>query len=171
MFNFIENGLNVKDKRHFGEKKTKIISYKALKQDIRCTCTERDETKAFKSLQNVFVGAKFHISIIKAPLLAGGFAPAFRFANSFIHTFKQYIIVFINGKQIYTKRNFPFVLKMMLKTINQWTRVLWILLPTKTLTFFEFITHINHFLYKFKLSFNLHHLSFHTDNPSIVSSF
>ncbi len=36
-------------------------------------CTERDETKAFKrvSLQNVFVGAKFHISIIKAPLLAG----------------------------------------------------------------------------------------------------
>ncbi len=48
LFNFIENGLNVKDKRNFGEKKTKIISHKALKQDIRCTCTERDETKAFK---------------------------------------------------------------------------------------------------------------------------
>ncbi len=54
-------------------KKTKIISHKALKQDIRCTCTERDVTKAFKrvSQQNDFVSAKFHISIIKAPLLAG----------------------------------------------------------------------------------------------------
>ncbi len=52
------------------EKTTKIISHKALKQDIRCMCTERDETKALKrvSLQNEFVSAKFPISIIKAPL-------------------------------------------------------------------------------------------------------
>ncbi len=58
----------------------------ALKQDIRCTCTERDETKAFKrvSLQNEFVSAKFHISIIKALLLAGGFASAIRFAIMFL---------------------------------------------------------------------------------------
>ncbi len=55
----------------WGEKQTNIISHKALKQDIRCTCTERDETKAFKrvSQQNEFVSAKFHISIIKALLL------------------------------------------------------------------------------------------------------
>ncbi len=73
--------LKIKDV--LGRKNTKIISHKALKQDIRCTCTERDETKAFKrvSLHNVFVGAKFHISIIKAPLLEGGFGPAIRFAT------------------------------------------------------------------------------------------
>ncbi len=71
-------------------KKPKIISHKALKQDIRCTCTERDETKAFKrvSLQNEFVSAKFHISIIKALLLAGAgdFAPTIRFAITVSHT-------------------------------------------------------------------------------------
>ncbi len=62
-----------------GRKKPKIISHKALKQDIRCTCTERDETKAFKMvrLQNEFVSAKFHISIIKALLLAGASPPLF----------------------------------------------------------------------------------------------
>ncbi len=62
-----------RQKTFWGEKKTKnIISHKALKQDIRCTCTESYETKAFKriSLQNEFVSAKFHISIIKAPLFA-----------------------------------------------------------------------------------------------------
>ncbi len=79
LFNFIENGLNVKDKRRFEEKKTKIISHKALKQDIRCRCTERDETKVFKRLgqQNEFVSAKFHISIIKAVLLVGALPPLF----------------------------------------------------------------------------------------------
>ncbi len=48
-------------------------------------------------------------------------------------------------------------------------------LPTKTLTFFDFTFYINHFFYNIYtiLSFNLQHLSFHTDNPSIiiVSSF
>ncbi len=80
LFKFIENGLNVKDKRRFGEqKKTNIISHESLKQDIRCTCTERDETKAFKrvSLHYEFVSAKFHISIIKAPLLVGALPPLF----------------------------------------------------------------------------------------------
>ncbi len=42
-----------------GITKTKIISYKALKQDIRHTCTKRDETKSFKRVKidnEVWVG-------------------------------------------------------------------------------------------------------------------
>ncbi len=63
------------------EKKKKRISHKALKQDIRCMCKERDKTKTFKrvTLQNEFVSAKFHISINKSPLLAGA---EIRFANT-----------------------------------------------------------------------------------------
>ncbi len=44
------------------------------------------------------------------------------------------------------------------------------LLPTKTITFFEFISHVNHLFYNMCTVIQL--LSFHTDNPlNVLSSF